>query len=64
MNKPIPDYTFSGCASICVGPTEPGTCYAITPQDNQTIYNLNPLYTAGYLGTGPDHRPGRRHRHL
>ncbi len=33
-------------------PTEPGTCYAMTPQDNQTIYNLNPLYNAGYSGQG------------
>ena len=24
----------------------------MTPQDNQTIYNLNPLYTAGYSGQG------------
>ena len=42
------DYTFAGCT----GSTGPGKCYAMTPQDNQTIYNLNPLYAAGYSGQG------------
>jgi Pro-kumamolisin, activation domain/MBG domain (YGX type) len=46
------DYTFAGCTTTTSHPTEPGTCYAMTPQDNQTIYNLNPLYTAGYSGQG------------
>ncbi len=46
------DYTFAGCTATTSHPTEPGTCYAMTPQDNQTIYNLNPLYTAGYSGQG------------
>ncbi len=27
-------YTFAGCASSTAHPTEPGTCYAMTPQDN------------------------------
>ncbi len=52
MYKPAPQYTFAGCASSADVPTEPGTCYAITPQDNQTIYNLNPLYSAGISGQG------------
>ncbi|HUK73868.1 MAG TPA: MBG domain-containing protein [Candidatus Bathyarchaeia archaeon] len=46
------DYTFAGCTSSSARPTEPGTCYAITPQDNAVIYNLNPLWTAGYSGQG------------
>ena len=45
-------YTFAGCATTTAHPTEPGTCYAMTPEDNQTIYNLNPLYQAGYSGQG------------
>ncbi len=52
MHKSISQYTFAGCASSSTSPTEPGTCYAMTPQDTQTIYNLNPLYTAGYSGQG------------
>ncbi len=52
MYRVRPDYTFAGCASSTAGPSEPGTCYAMTPQDNQTIYNLNPLYAAGYSGQG------------
>ena len=58
MNKPISKYTFAGCASSTSVPTEPGTCYAMTPQDNQTIYDLNPLYASGYLRPGPDDLPG------
>jgi pro-kumamolisin-like protein len=50
--KSAVDYTFSGCASSSAVPSEPGTCYAITPQDNQTIYGLNPLYSAGISGQG------------
>jgi len=52
MHKSIAQYTFAGCTSSTSTPTEPGTCYAMTPQDNQTIYNLTPLYTAGYSGQG------------
>ena len=52
MNKPVTQYTFAGCTTSTNAPTEPGTCYAMTPQDNQTIYNLNPLYAAGYSGQG------------
>ena len=43
-------YTFAGCATSTSVPTEPGTCYAVTPEDNQTIYNVKPLYQAGYSG--------------
>ncbi len=52
MYKVAPQYTFAGCASSTALPTEPGTCYSVTPADNQTIYNLNPLYAAGYSGQG------------
>ncbi len=52
MHKSVSQYTFAGCATSTTRPTEPGTCYAMTPQDNQTIYNLNPLYAAGYSGQG------------
>jgi subtilase family serine protease len=37
------NYTFAGCGS---------DCYALVPADFQTIYNLTPLYTAGYTGKG------------
>src|SRR4051812_861834 len=37
------DYTFAGCGS---------NCYALVPEDFQTIYNLTPLYAAGITGTG------------
>ena len=52
MNKPATDYSFAGCTPSASVPTEPGTCYAMTPVDNQTIYNLNPLYNAGFSGQG------------
>ncbi len=52
MHKSVSQYTFSGCAASSSHPTEPGTCYELTPQDNQTIYNLTPLYQAGYSGQG------------
>ncbi len=52
MYKAKTDYTFAGCASTTDRPTGPGTCYAVTPQDTQTIYNLTPLYNAGYSGQG------------
>ena len=45
-------YTFAGCTATTAHPTEPGTCYAVTPSDNATIYNLKPLYDAGYSGQG------------
>jgi hypothetical protein len=50
MHKSVTQYTFAGCTTTTDAPTEPGTCYAMTPQDNQTIYNLNPLYGAGISG--------------
>ncbi len=46
------DYTFAGCTSATSLPTEPGTCYAVTPQDNAVIYNLNPLWSGGISGQG------------
>jgi Pro-kumamolisin, activation domain len=52
MNKPVSQYTFAGCTSSSTNPTEPGTCYAVTPQDTQTIYNLTPLYGTGISGQG------------
>ena len=45
------DYTFSGCASSALA-TFTGTCYALTAQDIQTIYNLNPVYASGFSGAG------------
>jgi subtilase family serine protease len=38
-----PNYTLS-----CEG----GTCYAVAPPDLATIYNLNPLFSAGITGQG------------
>ncbi len=52
MHVSATQYTFAGCTTTTAHPTSPGTCYAMTPQDNQTIYGLNPLYTAGYSGQG------------
>jgi subtilase family serine protease len=46
------DYTFAGCANSVDYPEQTGTCYAITPQDNAVIYNLNPLWSAGISGQG------------
>lgn len=40
---PRTQYTFSGCGA---------DCYALVPADFQTIYNLTPLYTAGFYGQG------------
>ncbi len=45
--KPRPAYTFAGCGSITGS-----DCYALVPADLATIYNLNPLFTAGYSGQG------------
>jgi hypothetical protein len=46
----IQNYTQStNCGSRA---TQPNPCYDITPQDTQTIYNLFPLYNAGYSGQG------------
>jgi hypothetical protein len=41
--KKVSQYTFAGCD---------GDCYGMTPQDNQTIYGLNPLYSSGVSGQG------------
>jgi len=52
MYRVAPQYTVAGCADTSF-PTEPGgTCYFVTPQDTQTIYNLTPLYNAGFSGQG------------
>ncbi|HTQ85307.1 MAG TPA: protease pro-enzyme activation domain-containing protein [Candidatus Solibacter sp.] len=48
FHKAAADFTFAGCTGV----TGPGKCYAVTPQDNQTIYNLTPLYAAGISGRG------------
>ena len=47
MNKPRPAYTFSGCGVI-----SGVDCYTMVPADLATIYNLNPLFAAGYSGQG------------
>ncbi|MGB0050159.1 MAG: Ig-like domain repeat protein, partial [Terriglobales bacterium] len=52
MYKAKTQYTVAGCGDATF-PTEPGTdCYFITPQDTETIYDLNPLYAAGISGQG------------
>jgi subtilase family serine protease len=43
LRKPRPDYTFTNSGS---------TYYAVTPPDLATVYNLNPLFAAGYTGKG------------
>jgi subtilase family serine protease len=43
---PNPLYTFAGCTTSTDFPTQPGSCYAVTPGDEQVIYNLTPLYPA------------------
>ncbi len=53
MMKSARQYTVAGCSDASPMLTEPGgTCYFITPQDTETIYNLNPLYSAGISGQG------------
>ncbi len=52
MHEPVAQYTFGGCSDASPKLTEPGTCYAITPQDTQAIYNLTPLYNIGISGQG------------
>jgi len=37
------DFTFAGCGT---------NCFALVPEDFQTIYNLTPLYKAGITGSG------------
>jgi len=51
MHEPVTNYNFAGCTARA---TEAGTstCYAVTAQDNQAIYGLNPLYATGITGTG------------
>jgi subtilase family serine protease len=43
MNERRTNYTFAGCGS---------DCYALVPADFQTIYNVSPVYTAGFTGKG------------
>ena len=47
MNHPRTSYTFSSCDDVTSG-----NCYAVVPADLATIYNLNPLFAAGYSGQG------------
>jgi hypothetical protein len=42
MHELVPQYTFTGTHID----------YAVTPQDNAAIYNLNPLFAAGISGQG------------
>ena len=44
LSKLRPNYTFGGCFI--------GTCYVVVPADLATIYNLNPLFSAGISGQG------------
>jgi hypothetical protein len=44
VRKPVTEYTV-GC-----GTSPPTTCYPVTPADIATIYNFNPLFTAGTSG--------------
>jgi len=44
LSKLRPNYTFGGCFV--------GTCYVVVPADLATIYNLNPLFSAGISGQG------------
>ena len=49
MYKSARQYTVGGCGDATF-PTEPGTdCYFITPQDTETIYNLNPPVSYTHL---------------
>jgi len=43
MNERRTNYTFAGCGA---------DCYALVPADFQTIYNVSPVYTAGFTGKG------------
>src|SRR5271156_459102 len=47
MNHPRTSYTFSSCDDVTSG-----DCYTVVPADLATIYNLNPLFAAGYSGQG------------
>jgi subtilase family serine protease len=49
MNKPRPAYTFSGCSGVL---TNIPDCFSVVPADLATIYNLNPVFAAGYSGQG------------
>jgi uncharacterized membrane protein YkoI len=44
MHEPRPNFTFTDSQGI--------TNYAVVPADLATIYNLTPLFNAGYTGTG------------
>src|SRR5208283_492405 len=49
MYQPRPAYTFLGCGAIEGTGDE---CYTMVPADLATIYNINPLFAAGYSGQG------------
>jgi subtilase family serine protease len=44
MHQPRPKFTFGGALG--------GSNYAVVPADLATIYNLNPLFSAGFTGGG------------
>jgi hypothetical protein len=44
MHEPKKQYTDGSCLF--------GTCYLVVPGDLETIYNINPLFTAGISGQG------------
>ncbi len=47
-----PDYTFSGCGFLTGLRDGSSNCNALMPQDLATIYNINPLFSAGITGKG------------
>jgi hypothetical protein len=49
MYKPKANYTFAGCVNVAGNTVN---CYAVVPADLATIYNFNPLFTAGISGQG------------
>ncbi|MGA9721470.1 MAG: protease pro-enzyme activation domain-containing protein, partial [Candidatus Binatus sp.] len=51
MNKPRAAYTFSN-SSCQSGVTGNPDCFTVVPADLATIYNLNPVFAAGYSGQG------------
>jgi len=47
-----PGFSFSGCGFLTSLRDSSDSCYGLMPQDLATIYNLNPLFTAGTSGKG------------
>jgi len=48
--KPV--FTFSGCGYLTSLRDGSTNCEGLMPQDLATIYNINPLFTAGITGKG------------